>query len=43
MDQQQLANRILNTKPGGRRKRERPKLGRENGVSNYVKTLGEIS
>jgi hypothetical protein len=41
MDQQQPAKRILNSKPEVKRKRGRPKLRWEDGVDNYVKTLGE--
>jgi hypothetical protein len=40
MDQQRPAKRILNAKTEGRRKRSRPKLRLEDGVSNDVKVLG---
>jgi hypothetical protein len=41
VDQQRPANRILNAKPEGRRKRGRPKLRWEDEVDNDVKAPGE--
>jgi hypothetical protein len=41
MDQQRLAERNLNAKPEGRRKRGKPKLRWEDGMVNDVKAEGK--